>query len=198
MRGFPPACTTPVADGMVCHTQSDTVKKIQDGVLEFLLINHPLDCPVCDRGGECPLQDQTLAFGPGESRFVEEKRHWEKPIRAERTRAARPRALHPVRALHPIRRRDRRRPAHRLRRPQRPHAGAELRRAAVRLLLLRQHRADLPGRRARPPRSTDSARGRGTSRPPRRRARRARCSAAARCSRRRTGSCACSASTPSR
>jgi NADH-quinone oxidoreductase subunit G len=80
-RGYPPACTTPVTDGMVCRTQTDAVKKIQDGVLEFLLINHPLDCPVCDRGGECPLQDQTLAFGPGESRFVEEKRHWEKPIR---------------------------------------------------------------------------------------------------------------------
>jgi len=80
VRGFPPACTTPVAEGMVCNTQSDTVKKIQDGVLEFLLVNHPLDCPVCDRGGECPLQDQTLAFGPGESRFIEEKRHFEKPI----------------------------------------------------------------------------------------------------------------------
>jgi len=80
VRGFPPACTTPVAEGMVCNTQSDAVKKIQDGVLEFLLVNHPLDCPVCDRGGECPLQDQTLAFGPGESRFVEEKRHFEKPI----------------------------------------------------------------------------------------------------------------------
>jgi NADH-quinone oxidoreductase subunit G len=80
VRGFPPACTTPVAEGMVCNTQSDTVKQIQDGVLEFLLVNHPLDCPVCDRGGECPLQDQTLAFGPGESRFVEEKRHFEKPI----------------------------------------------------------------------------------------------------------------------
>ncbi|HEV7524096.1 MAG TPA: NADH-quinone oxidoreductase subunit NuoG [Acidimicrobiia bacterium] len=79
-RGFPPACTTPVADGMVAHSQSDAVKQIQDGVLEFLLINHPLDCPVCDRGGECPLQDQTLAFGPGESRFVEEKRHFPKPI----------------------------------------------------------------------------------------------------------------------
>jgi NADH-quinone oxidoreductase subunit G len=79
-RGFPPACTTPVAEGMVCNTQSDAVKKIQDGVLEFLLVNHPLDCPVCDRGGECPLQDQTLAFGPGESRFIEEKRHFEKPI----------------------------------------------------------------------------------------------------------------------
>jgi NADH-quinone oxidoreductase subunit G len=80
VRGFPPACTTTVTDGMVCHTQTDTVKKLQDGVLEFLLINHPLDCPVCDRGGECPLQDQTLAFGPGESRFTEEKRHFEKPI----------------------------------------------------------------------------------------------------------------------
>lgn len=80
VRGLPPSCTTPVSDGMVVHTQSDAVKKAQDGVLEFLLINHPLDCPVCDRGGECPLQDQTLAFGPGESRFVEEKRHFEKPI----------------------------------------------------------------------------------------------------------------------
>ena len=66
---------------MVVDTESPTVaKKAQDGVLEFLLINHPLDCPVCDKGGECPLQDQTLAFGPGESRFVEEKRHFEKPI----------------------------------------------------------------------------------------------------------------------
>ena len=80
VRGFPPSCTTPVADGMVVHTQSEAVKKIQEGILEFLLINHPLDCPVCDRGGECPLQDQTLAFGPGESRFVEEKGHYEKPI----------------------------------------------------------------------------------------------------------------------
>ncbi|HEY7439925.1 MAG TPA: NADH-quinone oxidoreductase subunit NuoG [Acidimicrobiia bacterium] len=79
-RGLPPACTTPVTDGMVVDTQGPAVKKVQDGVLEFLLINHPLDCPVCDRGGECPLQDQTLAFGPGESRFVEEKRHFEKPV----------------------------------------------------------------------------------------------------------------------
>ena len=80
VRGFPPACTTPVAEGMVVNTLSDDVKNIQDGVLELLLVNHPLDCPVCDRGGECPLQDTTLAFGPGESRFTEEKRHWEKPI----------------------------------------------------------------------------------------------------------------------
>jgi NADH-quinone oxidoreductase subunit G len=79
-KALQPACMLPVADGMVVDTQSDTVKKVQDGVLEFLLINHPLDCPVCDRGGECPLQDQTLTFGPGESRLVEEKRHFEKPI----------------------------------------------------------------------------------------------------------------------
>ncbi len=74
------ACTNAVADGMVVDTKSDVVKKAQEGVLEFLLINHPLDCPVCDRGGECPLQDHTIAYGPGESRFVEEKRHFEKPI----------------------------------------------------------------------------------------------------------------------
>jgi len=74
------SCTMPVNDGMVIHTASDTVKKAQEGVLEFLLINHPLDCPVCDKGGECPLQDQTFSHGPGESRFVEEKRHFPKPI----------------------------------------------------------------------------------------------------------------------
>ncbi len=75
-----PACMQPCAEGMVVDTKSAMVKKAQDGVLEFLLVNHPLDCPVCDKGGECPLQDQTLTFGPGESRFVEEKRHNEKPI----------------------------------------------------------------------------------------------------------------------
>jgi NADH-quinone oxidoreductase subunit G len=81
-RGFTlqPACFVPVADGQQVVTDSDKVKKAQDGVLEFLLVNHPLDCPVCDKGGECPLQDQTLSFGPGETRFVEEKRHYEKPI----------------------------------------------------------------------------------------------------------------------
>jgi len=75
-----PACYVPVADGMVVDTTTEKVKKAQDGVLEFLLVNHPLDCPVCDKGGECPLQDQVLAYGPGESRFLEEKRHWAKPI----------------------------------------------------------------------------------------------------------------------
>ncbi|HEV7863997.1 MAG TPA: 2Fe-2S iron-sulfur cluster-binding protein, partial [Acidimicrobiia bacterium] len=79
-RGLPPACTATVTDGMVVHTGTPGVKKAQEGVLEFLLINHPLDCPVCDRGGECPLQDLTFGYGPGESRFVEEKRHFAKPL----------------------------------------------------------------------------------------------------------------------
>ena len=75
------SCMVTVAEGMKVETESERVKKAQEGVLEFLLINHPLDCPVCDKGGECPLQDQTHgATGPGESRFVEEKRHYEKPI----------------------------------------------------------------------------------------------------------------------
>ncbi len=75
-----PACMIECTEGMVVDTESATTKKAQDGVLEFLLINHPLDCPVCDKGGECPLQDNAYAYGPGESRFVEEKRHYPKPI----------------------------------------------------------------------------------------------------------------------
>src|ERR671921_1509359 len=74
------ACSTPVKDGMVVHTHTERVHEAQKAVVEFLLINHPLDCPVCDAGGECPLQDHTLSHGPGESRMIEEKRHFEKPI----------------------------------------------------------------------------------------------------------------------
>lgn len=74
------SCTTPVKDGMVVHTDTPRVQKSRCGVLEFLLIHHPLDCPVCDKGGECPLQDFTYAFGPSASRFRYPKRHWEKPI----------------------------------------------------------------------------------------------------------------------
>jgi NADH-quinone oxidoreductase subunit G len=75
-----PSCMLECTPDMKVDTTSPVTQKAQDGVLEFLLINHPLDCPVCDKGGECPLQDQTMAYGPGESRFVEEKRHKEKPI----------------------------------------------------------------------------------------------------------------------
>jgi len=68
-------CTLPVAEGMVVHTESDVVKSARKGTLEFLLTNHPLDCPVCDKGGECELQDMVFRYGAGESRFVERKQH---------------------------------------------------------------------------------------------------------------------------
>ncbi|MGH2912593.1 MAG: molybdopterin-dependent oxidoreductase [Solirubrobacteraceae bacterium] len=73
-------CSTPVKDGMVVHTQSPRVKSAQEAVVEFLLVNHPLDCPVCDKGGECPLQDIAFGWGGGKSRFVEPKRHFVKPL----------------------------------------------------------------------------------------------------------------------
>lgn len=69
------SCATSVAEGMEVVTASDRATKARKAVLEFLLLNHPLDCPVCDKGGECPLQDYTLKYGPGESRFTEEKIH---------------------------------------------------------------------------------------------------------------------------
>ncbi|MFP5487654.1 MAG: NADH-quinone oxidoreductase subunit NuoG [Acidimicrobiia bacterium] len=75
-----PSCMVSVAPDMAVITDSHIVERAQEGVLELLLINHPLDCPVCDKGGECPLQDQAFSHGPGESRYVEEKRHFEKPI----------------------------------------------------------------------------------------------------------------------
>lgn len=69
-----PACATPVTDGMKVHTHSDMAKKAQAGVMEFLLINHPLDCPICDQGGECQLQDLAVGYGNSSSRYQEEKR----------------------------------------------------------------------------------------------------------------------------
>ncbi len=87
-RGFPKpqaSCTITVAEGMVVNTQatSPVADKAQQGIMEFLLINHPLDCPVCDKGGECPLQNQAMTNGRGESRFSERggvKRTFPKPI----------------------------------------------------------------------------------------------------------------------
>lgn len=75
------ACSTPVSDGMVVKTGTPAVDKARKGMLEFLLTNHPLDCPVCDKGGECPLQDTTFKYGCDKSRFEEEKRHFQKPVR---------------------------------------------------------------------------------------------------------------------
>jgi NADH-quinone oxidoreductase subunit G len=68
------SCALPAADGQEISTMSPTVKKAREGVMEFLLINHPLDCPICDQGGECDLQDQAMAYGRGHSRFAENKR----------------------------------------------------------------------------------------------------------------------------
>jgi NADH-quinone oxidoreductase subunit G len=69
-----PACATPVTQGMIVRTKSDKAVKAQQGVMEFLLINHPLDCPICDQGGECQLQDLAVGYGAGKSRYTEEKR----------------------------------------------------------------------------------------------------------------------------
>ncbi|MBK5229624.1 MAG: (2Fe-2S)-binding protein, partial [Thermoleophilia bacterium] len=74
------ACSTPVRDGMAVITKSPRVTEARNGVVEFLLLNHPLDCPVCDKGGECPLQDISFGWGRGESRMSEPKRHFEKPV----------------------------------------------------------------------------------------------------------------------
>jgi NADH-quinone oxidoreductase subunit G len=74
------ACSTPIRDGMVVYTQTAEVREAQNAVVEFLLVNHPLDCPVCDKGGECPLQDIAMGWGPGRSRFTDPKRHFQKPV----------------------------------------------------------------------------------------------------------------------
>ena len=141
-----PSCMVTVAEAMAVETESDAAVKAQNGVLEFLLINHPLDCPVCDKGGECPLQDQTMAYGPGESRFVEEKRHFEKPI---------PISAQPSTSTGSAASCATAAPASPTRVAGDPlisfmgrggrHRGQHLRRRALRLLLLGQHRADLPG-----------------------------------------------------
>ena len=85
VEGMPkpqPACAQTLNDGMVVRTQqsSDLARLAQEGVMEFLLLNHPLDCPVCDKGGECPLQNQAMSAGRSESRFEGEKRNFDKPI----------------------------------------------------------------------------------------------------------------------
>ena len=98
------ACTTPVSEGMVVRRprprRSQAARK---EILEFLLTSHPLDCPVCDKGGECPLQNLTMAHGPGKSRFLLRRKNAPGQARpAGRPDLPGPRALHPVRALHPL------------------------------------------------------------------------------------------------
>src|SRR6202045_1641789 len=83
-------CSTPVKDGMVVNTLSERVKAAQRSVVEFLLVNHPLDCPVCDKGGECPLQDISFGWGGGGPRFLEPQRPFPKP-----PQLSPPRPMHP-------------------------------------------------------------------------------------------------------
>lgn len=78
MRGLQTACTTQVREGMVVHVNSEAAREAREWALRFLLTHHPLDCPVCDKGGECSLQDHTMAHGPTESWFIEPKRHKKK------------------------------------------------------------------------------------------------------------------------
>ncbi len=74
------ACTTPVAEGMAVHSRNAVASEARAAIMEFLLINHPLDCPICDRGGECDLQDFAVAYGRGQSRFIEDKKHAAKAV----------------------------------------------------------------------------------------------------------------------
>ena len=91
--------------------------------MELLLINHPLDCPVCDKGGECPLQNQAMSNGRADTRFEDVKRTFPKPINISLAGAAGPRTVRAVRAVHPVLRPDRRRPVHRAARTRRAAAG---------------------------------------------------------------------------
>ena len=144
------SCITACTEGMVVHTQltSAVADKAQQGVMELLLINHPLDCPMCDKGGECPLQNQAMSNGRGETRFTFDKRTFDKPVPiSTEVLLDRERCISCTRCTRtseeiagdpfiefigrgPV-------PVHRHRRGQ-----------AVQLLLLRQHRAGVPGRRA--------------------------------------------------
>ncbi len=142
------SCSTPVKDGMVVHTQSDRVRHAQNAIVEFLLINHPLDCPVCDKGGECPLQDITFGWGLGRSRMIEPKRHFAEAAGAVAADRDRPRALHPLLPLRALLAGDRRGLPADLRRARRAHVRRNPRRPPLRGAVQRQHRRAVPGRRA--------------------------------------------------
>ena len=90
------SCSTPVKDGMVVHTQTERVHDAQNAVVEFLLVNHPLDCPVCDKGGECPLQDITFGWGLGALALHRAQAPLREAAGALAADRDRPRALHPL------------------------------------------------------------------------------------------------------
>ena len=142
------ACSTPVRDGMVVYTQTDQVKEAQNAVVEFLLVNHPLDCPVCDKGGECPLQDISMGWGPDRSRVVDTKRHFEKPIPLSPLIAIdRERCILCYRCVRFSQEVSEDEQLQLLERGDR-HLRRHLRRPALHRPLPRQHHRALPGRRA--------------------------------------------------
>ena len=141
-------CSTPVKDGMVVHTQTERVHAAQRAVVEFLLINHPLDCPVCDKGGECPLQDITYGWGPGTSRFIEPKRHFRKPLELSPLIAIdRERCILCYRCVRFSQEISGGLPADPLR-ARRALVRLDVRRASLRRAVQRQHHRALPRRRA--------------------------------------------------
>lgn len=93
------SCAMPVMDGMVINTQTPKVKKAREGVLEFLLLNHPLDCPICDQGGECDLQDQAMLFGSDRGRFYEYKRSVEDKYAGPLVKTIMTRCIHCTRCV---------------------------------------------------------------------------------------------------
>ncbi len=96
------ACSTPVRDGMVVYTQTERVQEAQNAVVEFLLVNHPLDCPVCDKGGECPLQDISMGWGAGAQPRHRSQAPLPQAGPALSAGPDRPRALHPLLPLRPL------------------------------------------------------------------------------------------------
>ena len=93
------SCAMPAADGAVVHTKTEMVKRAREGVMEFLLINHPLDCPICDQGGECDLQDQSMAYGVDGSRFRENKRAVEEKYMGSLVKTVMTRCIHCTRCV---------------------------------------------------------------------------------------------------
>ena len=168
-RGSPKpiaSCAMPVADGMVIKTDTPMVHKARKGVMEFLLINHPLDCPICDQGGECDLQDQAMVYGFDRGRYHENKRAVPDKNFGPLIKTFMTRCIHCTRCIRFAHRGRRRRGTGRDR-PRRAHGDHDLRREGADLRAVRQHHRSLPGRRADLASPTPSSRGRGSWRRPR-------------------------------
>ncbi len=140
------ACSTPVKDGMVVHTQTDRVKGAQEAVVEFLLVNHPLDCPVCDKGGECPLQDISFGWGGGQLALHRAQAPLHQAARALAADRDRPRALHPLLPLRALLPGGRRGLPARPARARRALLRRHVRRPPVRGAVQREHHRAVPRR----------------------------------------------------